>query len=141
MYSRVGKVNETGMKKAIYSLLSVIPVKWVYGRVEKMASRSNNSTPNRVRTLLFPTFGKLYMKNAHPAKIRYGMPKSWFLDRAEYDFEGHKFYGTKNYDAFLKYVYNDYMTLPPKEKRTPHAPVSSFNFNVQSKSVDREKVK
>ena len=141
LYSRVGKVNETGMKKAIYSLLSVIPVKWVYGRVEKMASRSNSSTPNRVRTLLFPTFGKLYMKNAHPAKIRYGMPKSWFLDRAEYDFEGHKLYGTKNYDAFLKYVYNDYMTLPPKEKRFPHAPVSSFNFNVQSKSVDREKVK
>lgn len=57
------------------------------------------------------------------------------------DFEGHKLYGTKNYDAFLKYVYNDYMTLPPKEKRFPHAPVSSFNFNVQSKSVDREKVK
>lgn len=141
LYSRVGKVNETGMKKAIYSFLSVIPVKWVYGRVEKMASRSNNSTPNRVRTLLFPAFGKFYMKNAHPAKIRYGMPKSWFLDRAEYDFEGHKFYGTKNYDAFLKYLYNDYMTLPPKEKRTPHAPVSSFNFNVQSKSVDREKVK
>ena len=48
---------------------------------------------------------------------------------------------SKKYDAFLKYVYNDYMTLPPKEKRTPHAPVSSFNFNVQSKSVDREKVK
>ena len=108
---------------------------------EKMASRSNNSTPNRVRTLLFPAFGKFYMKNAHPAKIRYGMPKSWFLDRAEYDFEGHKFYGTKDYDAFLKYLYNDYMTLPPKEKRPPHAPVSSFNFNVQSKSVDREKVK
>ena len=141
LYSRVGKVNETGMKKAIYSFLSVIPVKWVYGRVEKMASRSNNSTPNRVRTLLFPAFGKFYMKNAHPAKIRYGMPKSWFLDRAEYDFEGHKFYGTKDYDAFLKYLYNDYMTLPPKEKRPPHAPVSSFNFNVQSKSVDREKVK
>ena len=54
LYSRVGKVNETGMKKAIYSFLSVIPVKWIYGRVERMASRSNNSTPNRVRTLLFP---------------------------------------------------------------------------------------
>ena len=54
LYSRVGKVNEIGMKKAIYSFLSVIPVKWIYGRVERMASRSNNSTPNRVRTLLFP---------------------------------------------------------------------------------------
>ena len=34
------------------------------------------------------------------------MLKSWFLERAEYDFEGHKFYGTKDYDGFLKYSYN-----------------------------------
>ena len=44
------------------------------------------------------------------------MPKSWFLERAEYDFEGHKFYGTKDYDGFLKYYYNDYMTPLPVEK-------------------------
>ena len=44
------------------------------------------------------------------------MPKSWFLERAEYDFEGHKFYGTKDYDGFLKYSYNDYMTPLPVEK-------------------------
>ena len=27
------------------------------------------------------------------------MPKIWFLERAEYDFEGHKFYGTKDHFA------------------------------------------
>ena len=47
----------------------------------------------------------------------------------------------KKIENKLDNVYNDYMTLPPKEKRTSHASVSSFNFNVQSKSVDREKVK
>ena len=55
-----------------------------------MASRSNNSTPNRVRTLIVSDIWETLYENAHPAKIRYGMPKSWFLDRAEYDFEGHK---------------------------------------------------
>ena len=50
----------------------------------------------------------------------------------EIEFEGHKFYGTKDYDKFLRYVYNDYMKLPPKDKRQPHALVSSFNFNVVS---------
>ena len=56
------------------------------------------------------------------------MPKEWFLNRAEYEFEGHKFYGIEDYDAFLKYMYNDYMTLPPEDKRQPHAPVSEYNF-------------
>lgn len=139
LYSRVGKINEKGFLKVLYIMLSKISVDWVYKQVEKMSSKSSNSTPNRVRTLLFPTFGKLYMKNTHPASIRYGMPKSWFLDRTEYEFEGHSFFGTRDYDAFLKYVYDYYMTLPPVEERKPHAPVSSFNFDVESKSV-KEKV-
>ena len=51
LYSRIGKVNEKGMKKAIYSFLSVIPVKWVYGRVEKMASRSQDSVMSGINNL------------------------------------------------------------------------------------------
>lgn len=140
LYSRVGKVSEKNIViKIIYSLIANIPVDWVYKNVEKMAKNSKNNNPNKVRALLFPSFGKLYLKNKHPAKIRFGMPKEWFLERAEYDFESHKLYGTKDYDAFLKYVYDDYMTLPPKNKRQPHAPVSSFNFNVKSESIDRLK--
>lgn len=137
LWSRVGKVTDKGVLKLWYSLISHIPVEWVYKNIEKMANKSNNNTPNRVRALLFPSFGKLYMKNSHPASIRYGMPKEWFLERAEYEFEGHMVYGTKDYDSFLKYVYNDYMTLPPENKRQPHAPVSSFNFNVKSNSVEQ----
>lgn len=135
LYARVGAVSEKGFSRYIYMLLNKIPVSWVYSKVEKIANKSSNSTKNRVRVLLFPSFGKLYMKNKHPASIRFGMPKEWFLERAEYEFEGHKLYGVKDYDAFLKYMYDDYMTLPPLDKRQPHAPVSSFNFDVESQSV------
>lgn len=126
LYSRVGKVNNKGIKKLWYQFLSLFSVDYVYRRVEKYASKSSNSSPNRVRLLLFKSFGKLYTK--HPLKERYSMPKEWFLNRAEYEFEGLKFYGIEDYDAFLKYMYDDYMTLPPEDKRQPHAPVSEYNF-------------
>lgn len=129
LYARVGKVSEKGILRVWYKLISRIPVSWVYARVNVMTQTSRNNTPNRVRVLLFPSFGKLYLNN--PITTRYGMPKKWFLDRAEYEFEGHKFYGPKDYDAFLKYVYDDYMKLPPENQRQPHAPVSSFDFGTE----------
>ena len=46
----------------------------------------------------------------------------------EYEFEGKKLMGTRDYDTILKYIYNDYMKLPPEDKRDPHAPVSSYFF-------------
>ena len=69
------------------------------------------------------------------------MLKSEFEQSVKVEFEGKQYPTFSCWDSYLSGIYGDYMTLPPKEKRTPHAPVSSFNFNVQSKSVDREKVK
>ena len=128
LWARVGKRSAKGLERQIYRVLSHIPVDWVYRRVGRMTKKSNNTDERRVRVLLFTSFGKLNYK--HPLRERYGMPKKWFLERAEYDFEGHRIYGSKDYDGFLTYMYRDYMTLPPEEKRQPHAPVSSYNFNV-----------
>lgn len=36
------------------------------------------------------------------------------------DFENERFYGLKNYDRYLTYIYKDYMTLPKEEDRIPH---------------------
>lgn len=138
LWSRVGKYTDKGIKKLFYNFISYIPVNFVYGKINKLTKKSRNKNKNRVRTLLFPSFGKIYMKNKHPHNQRYGMPKSWFLERDEYTFEGHRFYGPKDYNAFLIYMYGNYMTLPPKEQRTPHAPVSSYNFNVNSNSVSQK---
>ena len=56
------------------------------------------------------------------------MPKNWFIDRAEYEFEGKKFFGTRDYDAILKYIYGDYMKLPDKDDREQHSPFSEIKF-------------
>ena len=126
LWSEVGKFQAKGIKKLWFSLISHISTERVFKWINHYVKKSNNRTPNRVRSLLFPAIGKLYVHN--PIKVRYGMPKEWFLERTEYEFEGYKFYGTKDYDAILKYTYGDYMTPPPIEKREQHAPVSFIDF-------------
>ena len=126
LWSKVAIKNSQGIELFIYKILNCFSVEFVYKSLKKYTERSSNTSRNRVRILLFPAFGKLYL--THPLQERYSMPKIWFLERAEYEFEGKKFYGIKDYDAFLKYLYGDYMTLPPIEKREPHAPVSEYKF-------------
>lgn len=127
LWSEVGKYQaENPLKRVWFSLLSKIPADFVYKLVNKMTAKSKNKNPNRVRVLLFPATGMLYMK--HRPEIRYGMPKKWFLQLAEYEFEGHSFYGTKKYDNILRYTYGDYMKLPPVEERDPHSPVCEYYF-------------
>lgn len=126
LWSEVGKYQAKGFWKIWFSLLSHISVDWVYKQLKPYVNKSNNRTDNYVRVLLFPSFGKLYRKA--PLKLRYGFPKKWLLERAEYEFEGHMLYGIKDYNSFLSFMYGDYMKLPPENKRNPHAPVSSYDF-------------
>ncbi len=127
LWSRVAKVNSKGFGKIIYAILSKIPVDYVFNRYEKYASESSNSNPNNVRILSLPSLGKCYVKT-NPFKEKFSWKKEWILDRAEYEFEGHMLYGPKDADGFLRYEYDDYMKLPPVEKREPEVLVSSFDF-------------
>lgn len=126
LWSEVAKKNAAGFMKVWYTMLSKIPVDWVFKIYDNYIKKSSNSTPNRVRCLSFPATGTLYKKN--PVSMRYSMPKSWFLDREEYLFEGKKFYSSKDYDMVLKYIYGDYMKLPPENKREQHSPFSKIKF-------------
>ncbi len=126
MWSEVGKVTEKGLLKLWYTLLSRIPLQYVFMQVNWYANRSRNSSKNKVRTLCFTSIGKLYYK--HPLRERYGMPKHWFLEAQDFLFEGKKLKGLKYYDDYLTFSFGDYMKLPPVEKRGQHAPVSDFKF-------------
>ena len=42
------------------------------------------------------------------------------------EFEGLKVMATKKYDYLLRYYYNDYMQLPPLEKRVPKHEFSAY---------------
>lgn len=128
LWSEVGKEdkNNSIFVKKTYKELSRISTDKIFKIVKCLSKKSNNESDNLVRTLLFPATGTLYKKN--PIKIRYGMPKSYFTDLIEYDFEGCKLLGTRDYDEILTYIYGDYMDLPPIEQRDPHSPVSSYEF-------------
>ncbi len=58
--------------------------------------------------------GELYLR--HP-----------YLDVIEADFENRKYYITKDFDNYLKKLYNNYMQIPPEEKREKHV-VLEFNL-------------
>lgn len=126
LWSEVAKMNMQGLWKIWYTLLSKIPVDFVFKFYKKYAEKSKNNSPNRVRCLSFPATGTLYRKN--PIRERYSMPKSWFTNRTEYLFEGKKLYSSKEYDTVLTYIYGDYMKLPPKDQREQHSPFSYIKF-------------
>ena len=126
LWSEVAKVNLKGFWKLWFTLLSKISVDVPFRGYDRYAKKSKNSTPNRVRCLSFPATGTLYKKN--PLSERYGMPKSWFIDRSEYLFEGKMFYSSRDYDTVLKYIYGDYMKLPDSKGREQHSPFSEIKF-------------
>lgn len=126
LWSRVACISGNGIWKYIYKVISIIPIELAYRIAKTYIGESSNKTTNPVRTLLFPAFGTLYRH--HSLGKRFGMPKTWFLERKEYDFEGNKLWGIAAADEFLTYIYGNYMELPPEEKRIPHAPVSYYDF-------------
>jgi len=128
LYSEVGRVSdsESRLSRRIYSMLAKIPVDVVFASLKRMTRNNRNSNENDVRVLTFKAAGKLYTKNS--LKSRYGVKKEWLREFSEYEFEGHTLMGPKNYDDYLKYMYGDYMKLPPEEKRGQHSPVSEIDF-------------
>ena len=48
------------------------------------------------------------------------MEKDVFNQHIDMEFEGHQFMVMRKYDTFLKNIYNNYMELPPEEKRVAH---------------------
>lgn len=59
-------------------------------------------------------------------------------EHTEYDFEGRKYYGVKDYDKYLTIIFGDYMTLPPVEQRVVHHNLVCCDLNRSYKEYMRE---
>jgi lipopolysaccharide cholinephosphotransferase len=65
-------------------------------------------------------------KSAYVGVLAYGygrkeiVPASVFESFIKVDFEGKQFDACSGYDTYLKSLYNDYMELPPENKRAQH---------------------
>ena len=116
-YSEVGRIQEKGIKKVIYGLLSKIPEKQLYHSFTVFTKKCNRKeNTKRIRILSIPVPGK-----------EGGYLRSCFEDLVPTEYEGKVFMGMKDYDSYLSYKYGDYMKLPPVEKREVH-PVSKLKL-------------
>lgn len=115
-WAPLGKLQEKGIKKFVYKVLDKIPDKKLYTSYSKFIVKSNKKKTKRVRILTFPVPGN---KN--------GYLRSCFTSLVLTEFEGVQFMGMRDYDAYLKYKYGNYMEFPPIEKRKVH-PVSKLKL-------------
>ena len=101
---------------------------------------TNNIIKNRVKRLLSAVFpisqegindkimkltkripsGDYYIIPMDPNYSNRYFPCQWFKPLTKYGFEDSGFYGVAQYDSYLKKLYNNYMDLPPVEKRRIH---------------------
>ena len=130
LYSEVGRMDMRSSRamRAWYTLLSKIPRRWVFDRIWGMAKHSRSDSPNYVRVLTFPSSGTSNPESKAGRETRFGLPKSRGKDVVEYEFEGHKLFGMRDYEFYLSMGYGDWRQLPPEDKREPHAPVSYYEF-------------
>lgn len=112
LWSEAGKKSANNFfEKWIYSLLSVIPLNYIFKLHSRLIEKSNKSPSKMVRILTFPT----------PAKRKYGYLRKWYEELAEIEFEGYKFYAPKDFDEYLTYKFGNYMELPPENERNGHS--------------------
>lgn len=110
-FAGLRQTGEIGGKNLLKKMarLPLKPFTKVFGRLaEKRMVRYNKENKQTaanlgVYYLNFPTFPLSYMK-----------------DYIDVEFEGHTFKAIKEYDAFLRGVYGDYMQFPPENKRVAH---------------------
>lgn len=120
MWSAVGKKTEK--KRHIrwwYFILSKIPEEAIKKHINQYVLSCNKKYKDSqlVRTYLFPV-----RKNV------YGYQRKWYLNTEGILFEGMCLQGSKHRKDYLETKFgNDYMTLPPIEKRQCH-PVSAIKF-------------
>lgn len=52
------------------------------------------------------------------------IPIEWYGEKVKYKFEDSYFCGLKEFDKYLQKLYNNYMQLPPENKRVAHADIA-----------------
>ena len=96
---------ELGKKFRIESILKNLNIEYY---LDKCLKKYNYKTSEYVGNFM----GVYKFKEMFPKKI--------YDDIAEYEFEGIKLIGPKDYDFVLKQLYGDYMKLPPLNERNKH---------------------
>ena len=87
--------------------LSILGLDNINKILEFLMSKHNKKQTEYVYTLCFPWGRKCFDR------------RECYTDLIELEFEGHKFYASRDYELCLRQRYGNYMELPPLEERYP----------------------
>jgi lipopolysaccharide cholinephosphotransferase len=119
MWSEAGKVcSNNPLLRLWYRCLSNISTRWLFSVLDSIKNRNNKKKTALVRNMLFPV----------PKRGGFGFYHDWFTNLTKLEFENHSLSAPVEYNAYLTVKYNDYMQMPPPEKRQGNAPVSAIRF-------------
>lgn len=116
-WSEVGSRSEENIcKKMVYKVMKCLPMEMVIKSYQRFIDSGCGKKTKLVRILTFPT-----------PKGVYGYERKWYTNLSLYRFGDMRLPGAKDYDAYLRVKYGDYMKLPPVEKRKVH-PISKLTL-------------
>lgn len=115
-YAQAGSMcEENPVRRMLFRLLAIVPLSFSKKTFEALITKYKTR-----ETLFCKCLGDIHFTPYW---------KEDFLELIEWEFEGHRFFIPKRYDAILKNdIGIDYMQLPPKEMRRPHANASYIDF-------------
>lgn len=86
----------------------LVPMKLLF-KLQKLAAVKDRRGKSSLR----------YYSNYQPDYLYVTLQKEWCQEIVDLDFCDTKLMAPKHWDEVLTWIYGDYMTLPPKEKRVP----------------------
>ena len=107
-FSKQKEVTPSILKRFLKNIIFFRDYKFYLNKIEKLAMKDNNKICDLAGVLVNGT-GK---KDIFSAKI--------FEEYTDLQFDNIKLMSVKDYEAFLKHRFGDYMKLPPKEQQVAH---------------------
>ncbi|HWL24548.1 MAG TPA: LicD family protein [Ureibacillus sp.] len=119
LWSEAGKfLHENWLMRKWYSFLSLIPRNIFVNLYKLISNHYNKQNTYLIKRMLAP----------YPKSCKFGTKRKYYDELIEIEFEGYNFKAFKEYDEYLRFVYGDYMELPPQEERIPHIPCSKLTL-------------
>lgn len=120
LYAPVGAVHGSNLvQRGIYKILKLLPAKIAFDEFERLADQYRNQDTRLIRTLGWGA----------PEENR-GFLRAWMDQFCEIEFENLIVKAPVDYDGFLRFMFgDDYMELPPKEKRVPKHTATYIAFD------------
>lgn len=127
LWSPVGvEVEKNPFKRLIFILLSHVPAKIPFGIFDFLSRKYNEKNCDRMGWMGLKKDVSVFDSQKIQQK---GVKKEWHLDLIELEFEGHLFFAPRQYHEWLVEDFgDDYIQLPPPEKRILHHTVSMYKL-------------